>query len=42
MKKVVVKKGNIYKLKNKLELKDWVVLTIIMVLIDFIVFGILF
>lgn len=42
MKKVVVKKGNIYKLKNKLELKDWVVLTIIIALIDFIVFGILF
>lgn len=42
MKKVVVKKGNSYKLKNKLELKDWVVLTIMIALIDFIVFCILF
>lgn len=42
MKKVVVKKGNSYRLRNKLELKDWVVITIIMVLIDFVVFCILF
>lgn len=42
MKKVVVKKGNVYKNKYKLESKDWVVLTIIMALIDFIVFCILF
>ena len=42
MKKIVVKKGNSYKLKNKLELKDWVVITIIIALVDFIVFCILF
>lgn len=42
MKKVVVKKGNVYKNKWELESKDWVVLTIIMALIDFMVFCILF
>lgn len=42
MKKVVVKKGNVYKNKYELESKDWVVLIIAMALIDFIVFCILF
>lgn len=42
MKKIMVKKGNVYKNKYELESKDWVVLTIIMALIDFIVFCILF
>ena len=42
MKKVVIKKGNVYKNKYELESKDWVVLIIAMALIDFIVFCILF
>lgn len=42
MKKVVVKKGEKYSFKWKLGAKDWVVLTILMAIIDFIVFCILF
>lgn len=42
MKKVVVKKGNVYKNKWELETKDWVVLTILMAIIDLIISGILF
>lgn len=42
MKKVVVKKGNVYRVKNKLELKDWVVITIMVAIIDFILYCILF
>lgn len=42
MKKIVVKKGNVYKNKYELESKDWVVLTIIMALIDLIISAILF
>lgn len=42
MKKIVVKKGNVYKNKYELESKDWVVITIIMAIIDFVLYCILF
>lgn len=42
MKRIVVKKGNVYKNKYELESKDWVILTILMAIIDFTVYYILF
>lgn len=41
MKKITVKKGNSYKSKWELESKDWILLTIAMIIIDFVVLCIL-